>query len=123
MPYVQRSAGQIVGTFANLQPGDAEEWLPEDAADVVAFSNRTPPARSVTRRQFMMALYVWNLKEAAEALVALAAGITAVAWAAATDFQSDDPMLRSLVAQLGTATNGQFTADQLQEFFDFAATL
>lgn len=36
MPYVQRDANRIViGEFANLQPGYAEEWLPTDALELV----------------------------------------------------------------------------------------
>lgn len=35
MPYVQRdSAGAIIGVFENLQPGFAEEWLPDDHPDL-----------------------------------------------------------------------------------------
>ena len=35
MPYVQRDEqGNIVGRFANSQPGIAEEWLDDDAADL-----------------------------------------------------------------------------------------
>lgn len=36
--FVQRDeAGDIVGVYANLQPDYAEEGLPEDAPEVVAF--------------------------------------------------------------------------------------
>lgn len=36
MPYVQRDAGGlVVGEFANLQPGFAEEWLPHDAPELL----------------------------------------------------------------------------------------
>lgn len=42
MPYVSRNdAGNINGLFANLQPGYAEEFLPDDDPEVVAFLN--PP--------------------------------------------------------------------------------
>lgn len=46
MPYVQRTDGVITGTFANLQPGFAEEFLPDDNPEVVAFNeaaNAPPP--------------------------------------------------------------------------------
>lgn len=36
MPYVQRSDGAITGEFANAQPGYAEEWLDDDAPEIVA---------------------------------------------------------------------------------------
>lgn len=34
MPYVQRKEGQIVGRYANCQPGFAEEWLPDDSPEL-----------------------------------------------------------------------------------------
>ena len=38
MPYVQRDdEGNITGCFANPQPGFAEEYLPDDDAEVVDF--------------------------------------------------------------------------------------
>ncbi len=43
MPYVQRDGGNnITGAFHVKQPGKAEELLPENDAEVVAFRNRTP---------------------------------------------------------------------------------
>lgn len=39
MPYVQRDKhGNITGYFANLQPGFAEEWLADDAAELAPSS-------------------------------------------------------------------------------------
>lgn len=39
MPFVQRDdSGQIIGRFANLQPGLAEEWLEDDDAALSAIS-------------------------------------------------------------------------------------
>ena len=47
MPYVQRDdEGNITGCFANPQPGFAEEYLPDDNPEVVAFNeaqNAPPP--------------------------------------------------------------------------------
>ena len=38
MPYVERDNNDdITGTFANPQPGFAEEYLPDDDPEVVAF--------------------------------------------------------------------------------------
>lgn len=35
MPYIQRdTAGQVIGRFANPQPGYAEEWLADDALEL-----------------------------------------------------------------------------------------
>lgn len=45
MPFVQRtSAGAITGVYARLQPGIAEEFLPDDNPDVIAFRAPKPPA-------------------------------------------------------------------------------
>lgn len=41
MPYVERVEGTIRGLYAALQEGYAEEFLPDDDAEVVAFL--TPP--------------------------------------------------------------------------------
>ena len=44
MPYVSRdSNGAINGMFANKQTGFAEEYLPDDDPQVVAFLNPPPP--------------------------------------------------------------------------------
>jgi len=44
MPYVSRGdSGNINGLFANPQPGYAEEFLPDDDPEVVAFLNPPPP--------------------------------------------------------------------------------
>ena len=43
MPYVERQNGVIVGVYANLQPGFAEEWLEDTDPEVIAFLNPPPP--------------------------------------------------------------------------------
>lgn len=43
MPYVQRGSGVIVGVFTALQPGFAEEFLPDDNPEVMAFLNPPTP--------------------------------------------------------------------------------
>jgi len=43
MPYVQKNlSGLIIGVFANLQPGYAEEWLPANDESVVAYEESSP---------------------------------------------------------------------------------
>ncbi|MDF0659719.1 MULTISPECIES: hypothetical protein [unclassified Rhizobium] len=45
MPYVMRNAdGDICGLFEQPQNGRADEFLPDDAAEVVAFVNQRVPA-------------------------------------------------------------------------------
>jgi hypothetical protein len=46
MPFVQRRNQEIVGLFANLQPDIAEEWLEEDAPEVLIFRDRWPRQRN-----------------------------------------------------------------------------
>lgn len=46
MPFVQRRNSQIVGLFENQQPGMAEEWLADDATEVLAFRDRRPQQRN-----------------------------------------------------------------------------
>lgn len=41
--FVQRNgSGQIIGAYACMQVGYAEEELPDNHPDVIAYSNRTP---------------------------------------------------------------------------------
>lgn len=75
-----------------------------------------PETYMVSRRQFMVGLYVWDLLDTANQAVTAAGGITQLAWNETTDFYIDDPMLVALVKQIGME-------DRLQEFFNFCATL
>lgn len=43
MPYVKRDNSLIVGLFNQRQQGIAEEFLPDNDAEVVAFRNPPPP--------------------------------------------------------------------------------
>lgn len=42
MPYVERNNGVVVGEYANLQPGFAEEFLSENDPLLIAFRNPEP---------------------------------------------------------------------------------
>lgn len=48
MPYVQRENGAVVGLYANLQAGYAEEWLEDNDAEVVAYLTPAPPQPTPT---------------------------------------------------------------------------
>lgn len=75
MPYVQRdSTGAICGTYANLQPGYAEEWLADDDAAVVAFVTPQPVPEHLSRVQFFQVLALSSLITQDEALAAVAGG-------------------------------------------------
>jgi hypothetical protein len=61
MPYVQRIGGNVVALSANLQPGWAEEFLPDNHPDVVAF--KAPPPRTIPLsviQQRMEAQGLWD---------------------------------------------------------------
>ncbi|MBY5698515.1 hypothetical protein [Rhizobium leguminosarum] len=48
MPYVQRDEqGNIIGVYANLQPGYAEEFLPDDDQDLLAYLSPPPPPYTI----------------------------------------------------------------------------
>jgi len=58
MPYVQRSSGKVCGIYANAQQGYAEEFLPDDNAEVVAYLNPT-----LTKAQLVAAYYAAKGKD------------------------------------------------------------
>lgn len=47
MPFVQRINAVVCGTYAILQPGFADEFLPDSSAEVIAFRNPPPDPRKV----------------------------------------------------------------------------
>lgn len=75
-----------------------------------------PVVTAVSRRQFFLGLYVWNLLDTAQAAVDAAGGSTKIAWDTTGEFRITDPTLTSIVNQIGKG-------DQLQDFFDFCSTL
>lgn len=49
MSYVQRdSNGKIKGVYANLQPGYAEEFLPDNNAEIVAYLTPKPVPKQLS---------------------------------------------------------------------------
>ena len=71
MMYVQRNqAGQVVGVFANPQPGLATEQLADDHADIVAFGAALAAPRVVTMRQARLALLGAGLLAGVDAAIA-----------------------------------------------------
>lgn len=51
--YVERDeSGKIIGVYANFQEGFAEEALPEDDPEVVAFLNPPPPPYTLQMSDF-----------------------------------------------------------------------
>lgn len=130
MPFVQRTSGEITGIFANLQPGFAEEWLPDDDPAIVAY-------RTVTTRARLDSLSVSSFQAQAAMAMAKEKGITdfdllakvqqivagasdpmiQIAWNKAAEFRRDSPTILSLAEQV------PLTSDQLDELFELAATI
>lgn len=90
---------------------DTDGFTPGPAPEVDAV-----PVSSVSRRQFFLGLYVWNLLDTAQVAVDAAGGTTKISWDTASEFRITDPTLTSVVNQIGKG-------DQLQDFFDFCSTL
>ncbi|RBJ82158.1 hypothetical protein C3L29_012815 [Pseudomonas sp. MWU12-2534b] len=60
MPFVQRNeAGEIVGRFANLQPGYAEEWLDESSPELSVHSPSQLAATERAWRDMELASVMW----------------------------------------------------------------
>jgi len=60
MPFVQRStAGQVIGTFANRQPGYAEEWLSCDNPEVTQISPEQAASDERAWRDAALAKQIW----------------------------------------------------------------
>ena len=110
MPYVSRDeSGSVNGVYANPQPDYAEEYLPDDDPEVLAFLNPPP-----TRRE--------------EADAHLAAGLT-------VNFPTEQPGLGTYsvippdshninAISTGLATDGTFPNNQTEvAIFDLTATL
>ncbi|NTS31250.1 hypothetical protein HQ945_08280 [Phyllobacterium sp. BT25] len=138
MPYVTRDVDGVVdGLYANLQPGWAEEWLEDDAAEVVAFLNPPPPIPgTISDRQFFQQLAIMGLITEEEALAYVSTGALPSAFndfigslpepqrfnakmliIGAQTFQRSHP----LVAQFG-AMNGMSSA-QIDDLWREASTL
>ena len=117
MSWVQREAGRVVGVFASQQEGSAEEELPDDHPDVLAYLN-PPPAtpESVTAAQLIRALDQMGLLGAVEAAAAQAGGLTLKLWNRAPNFHRDDPLIAGVAAAINK------TSADVDELFILAAT-
>lgn len=68
------SNGKIDGVYAYVCEGVAEEELPEDSSDVVAFLNPPPPIPPISRRQFFQQAAIASIITENEALAAVTTG-------------------------------------------------
>lgn len=104
MPYVQRNEGVVVGLYANLQPGYAEEFLADDSPEVVAYLNPPAPVPSLTPRQIRLALFGAGITESMvdAALADNPAGM--IEWKFATMYKRDHPLIDALSGSFGLTT-------------------
>ena len=59
MPYVERDGtGRIKGCYGIVQPGYAEEYLPDDHPDVIAFKTRVQGGEVLGKREKAILLAV-----------------------------------------------------------------
>jgi hypothetical protein len=118
MPYVQREEGTIVGTFSNVQKGFAEEFLPDDNPEVVAFLNPPPPPiESVSARQFKLQLLAAGLLDQVDAWVKSQSKAVQIAYEYSGNFVRSEPMMASGFTAMG------FTDPQIDAFFEAASKL
>jgi hypothetical protein len=117
--FVSRSdEGTITGAFRFLQPSVAEEELPDDSAEVVAFLNPpVPPVTSVSARQFKLQLLAAGLLDEVAAWIANQSKAVQIAYEYSGAFVRSEPMMASGFAAMG------FTDEQIDGFFEAAAKL
>ncbi len=118
--YVQRSAGRVVGVFAQPQPGLAEESIADDHADVQAF--RAPPVpRVVEMAQARLALLqaglLTQVQSAIDAMPGTDGQAARIAWEYRATVRRDSTLVQALAQQLA------LTDEQLDALFTAAAAL
>lgn len=118
MPYVTRNeAGKICGLFEQLQDEVAEEFLENDAPEVIAYIDRPAPVLSVSSRQFKLQLLSAGLLDAVDAWVAQQSRDLQIAYEYSGTFVKDSPMMKAGFAAMG------FSGPQIDAFFEAAARL
>lgn len=106
--YVQRDdAGVIIGLYANLQEGLAEEVLNDGDPEVVAFLNPPEIPQPVTKRQLRLTLVRNGISLATvdAAIASMPEGIekqeAQIEWADASTFNRNHPTLLLIASALG----------------------
>lgn len=105
MPYVERNgAGRVVGLYANLQEGFAEEWLDDAAPDVAAFRDRPLVPARVTMRQARLALLAAGKLAAVDAAIDTLPeprrSAARIEWEYSQEVQRDKPFVQMLAPAL-----------------------
>lgn len=108
MVYVQRDeAWTVIGLYANQQEGLAEEYLEDDAPEVIAFLNPPEVLPPITKRQLRLTL-VRNgiaLSTVETAIASMPEGLpkeeARIEWADASTFNRNHPTLLLIAVVLG----------------------
>lgn len=102
MPYVQRDAdGKIIGIYGAFQESYAEEELPDDDAEVVAFLAPKPQPRLVLKRVIVDRLYAAGKLEAARAALDAQSLYTKERWNSRDAVFASDPDTIALLKAIG----------------------
>ncbi|TCM75268.1 hypothetical protein, partial [Rhizobium sp. BK068] len=116
-----RNAGAAclgICTYANLQPVYAEEELPDNNEEVIAFLNPLPPpVMRVSARQFKLQLLAAGLLDKVDAWINTQSKAVQIAYEYSGTFVRTEPMMAAGVAAMG------FTEEQINAFFTAAANL
>ena len=112
MPYVSRSEGAIDGLFEQLQEGRAEEFLPDDDPEVIAYSVPAPGFYRISK------MTPWLRMTDAEAnimttVMDLSPARLRAIYNAAPYLQSNDPLWPTLIEMLSTSLSPERAAELL----------
>lgn len=111
MPYVERIDGKVVGLYDLAQEGHAEEFLPEDDVEVVAFNN-PPPGPYVLPKMLLWTRLSNDEADTVDAAMAAQPAKLRGIWNSATEIRSDSEFFETLEAFLASAL-GASRADEL----------
>ena len=115
MAYVERdSTGNIIGIYANLQDGFAEEWVDNPVLYVPPVD---PSTLTLTPRQIRLVLNAANLRTEVENAVVAADQNTKDMWGYSSVFLRTDPILNAMATSLGISSS------QLDQLFEQGQTL
>lgn len=98
--YVQRDEGVIVGIFANIQLGYAEEEIDRDHPDVVARLNMFAIPSKTSKLGIKRALEELDMWDDVKAAIAANPSIQEE-WELAVEISRNDPLTQSMIATLG----------------------
>ncbi|WCA57763.1 hypothetical protein G6M16_008665 [Agrobacterium tumefaciens] len=104
MPFAQRHGGVVVGLYANLQKGFAEEFLKNDSPEVVEFNKRG----AVSQVTILYPADLWRRMTddevvAVESVISTQPARIRRIFNAATEYRSDDelwPLLQEIASDI-----------------------